>query len=151
KTTLGHVRTVLDREDPCALPRTSGSRDQPPPSGTCPAAMQMNPSRGGVQSPPSGGTQMQLSGSLPLWPLNDAPRLAPFAPMGAVCPPPNPKVVMRASLTHMVSSRNVSLSSFTLSLSGPVVAHWNVPIVPAVHLAMQPTDTLLASAGATVG
>lgn len=102
----------------------------------------MNPSRGGVQSPPGGGTQMQLSGSLPLWPLNEAQ--SPFAPMGAVCPPPNPKVVMRASLTQMLSSRNVSLSSFTLSLSGPVLLHWNVPIVPAVHLAMQPTDTLLA-------
>src|SRR5262249_57820192 len=67
--------------------------------------------------------------------------------MGAVCPPPNPKVVRRAWLRQMLSSRNVSLSSFTLSLSGPVLLHWNVPIVPAVHLAMQPTATLLASAG----
>src|SRR4029453_1216312 len=102
--------------------------------------MQTKPPAGAVQSPPAGGTHVQVSGRC-VAPPSDAQCPAPLAlsVRGTVLPPATFMLVSRGSLTQILSSRSVSGAIFARSFCGPPASQVNLPEAPLVHLAMQPT------------
>ena len=115
-----------------------------------PANMQTKPSWGGVQSPPGGATQLQLSGSC--WTPPRSAQWTRWSGLGVngTSLPPEVNDVTRGSFTQTRSSRIDSLSSDYTVLVGPLGLHVTAPVTPLVHLPRQATGTCPAGAGACV-